>query len=205
MILDSITTEFIKDLDVLYDFYVKNKDEHIEVINYKNKKINIDHILISLHLSLYEVPLPQLNKVYVAKSNIEGLGVFAKTNIKKGEVVSMYPSDIVRIYQGNHYFEFKSDRSVKVNLKHAYKTDDCVIFGDAFIDDMNLVGNMINDAAQTDGSNEKYYHESYLKQNVKYYPYKIFVLIVACQDIKKDEELLVSYGIEYWKVIKNNL
>ena len=27
----------------------------------------------------------------------------------------------------------------------------------------------------------------------------MFVLIVACKDINKDEELLVSYGLDYWK------
>lgn len=202
LILNEDSKELLKDLDTLYDYYLKHKDEHIEY-----GEVVIDHILIGLYLSLYEVPLPDLNKVYIGKSKIEGLGVFASKNIKKGEIVSMYPSDVVRIYHGDHYCEFKSDQCQVVDDRHAYKTNECVIFGDpTLLDNMNLVGNMINDHAQTDGSEEQnilYYHESYLKQNVKYHPYHIFVLIVACKDIMKDEELLVSYGVDYWKVIKS--
>lgn len=183
--------EFTNDLDTLYQYYLTNREEHLEYVS----NITIDHILIGLYLSLNEVPLPQLNKVYVNKSNIEGLGVFAACNINKGEIVSMYPSDVVRIYNGNKYCEFKSDRCNKVDLKHAYKVSkNTVIFGDpTLLDNMNLVGNMINDCINTD-----------FKPNVEYYPYNIFVLIVACHDIKKDEELLVSYGVDYWATIHKN-
>lgn len=182
--LDKTSKALLSDLDTLYDYYIENKDVELDA--------EIDHLLIAMLVSFHQVPLCHLNKVYIDKSNIEGFGVFAKEYIKKGEIVSMYPSDVVRIYHQNEYYEKCSDRTTNLNLsKYAYKTEQCVILGDSeFISDMNLVGHMINDGC----------HE----QNCVYYPYHIFILIVASKDINKDEELLVSYGVDYWTTIKND-
>lgn len=198
--LNKNSKKLLSYLDTLYHYYMENKET--ELIS----NMLIDHILIATYISFHEVPFPQLNKVYIHKSTIEGLGVFAKENISKGEIVSMYPSDTVRIYKGNIYYEACSDRTTNTNNeKYAYKTEQCVILGDPqFTKDMNLVGHIVNDSCQTDGlleNNIKYGLETMLKQNCVYYPYHIFVLIVASKDINKDEELLVSYGVDYWTTI----
>ena len=193
------TKSLLNDLDTLYNYYLSIKNDHMQMINGQS----IDSILITTYTSLHEVPLVQLNKVYVKQSNIEGLGVFAKNDIQCGEIVTIYPSDIVRLPNGNNlYYEFTSDRNVTFHEKYAYKTEYAIIAGDnTCIDDMNLVGHIVNDGCCTDGtqkSNNEYHTNN---NNCIYYPYHMFILIVAYKNISKDEELLVSYGLDYWKII----
>lgn len=191
LLLNDVTKELLKDLDILYKYYIDNKEEHLELVD----GIVIDHILMATYLCFYEVPIPQLNKVYVDQSNIEGLGVFAKENIKKGEIVTIYPSDAVRIDKGNEYYQMLSDRTLQISETCAYKTNYAIILGDrTLIKDTNLVGHIVND--HTD-------YKKSLEQNCIYYPYHMFILIVVIEDIKKDDELLVSYGVDYWNVIKD--
>lgn len=191
--LTTASKSLLNDLDTLYNYYLGVKDEHMQVID----GYTIDSILITTCTSLHEVPFSQLDKVFVAKSNIEGLGVFAKENISMGEILTMYPSDIVRIpLSDNLYYEFTSDRDVSFKEKYAYQTNYCIIAGDnTCLTDMNLVGHIVNDNCADiinyDSSNN----------NCIYYSYHMFVLIVASKNIKKDEELLVSYGVDYWKII----
>lgn len=195
--LTTVSTSILKDLNTLYNCYLNERDDHLQYVDGQC----IYSILISIYTSLYEVPLEQLNKVYVKKSPIEGLGVFSKENIRKGEIVTIYPSDIVRIHnKGNKYYEFCSDRPTIFYEKYAYKTAQCIISGDAtHIKDMNLVGHIVNDGCYYDPKINNEYHTK--NNNCIYYPYRMFVLIVASKDIKKGEELLVSYGIDYWKNI----
>jgi SET domain-containing protein len=207
LILTETSKELIDGLDTMYHFYKEHKSEHLEI----TPIITIDHILIATLLSLSEAPLPELNKVYLDKSKIDGLGVFAKENLIKGEIISMYPSDIVRLHQQNHYYEARSDQvkdNNDINERYAYKLNDyCSIMGDQnLINNTNLVGHFINDGSQTDGSyqhNQEYNIKTHQTRNCKYYPYRLFVLIVTTKNVEKDEELLVPYGIDYWSIINN--
>jgi len=203
--LNDKSRELLENLDTLYQFYQFNKLNHLEIVKLENKKIEIDHILIATHLSLSDAPLPFLNKVYIKKSKVDGLGVFAKEDLKKGEIVSMYPSDIVRIYHGKQYYE---QYNVYCNdYRYAYKTELCTIMGvPSLIDNTNLVGHIVNDYCKTDGSetqNYIYNHLTHENRNCKYYPYHIFILIVTTKDIKKGDELFVPYGIDYWSIINS--
>jgi hypothetical protein len=205
LVLTETSKELLENLDVLYEFYETNKDEHIEIIDNKT----IDHILIATQLSLSDAPLPQLDKVYIKKSNVEGLGVFAKEDLKKGEIVSLYPSDIVRLHFGQFYNQECNEyvKDIDENNRYAYKINDyCTIMGDpTLIHDMNLVGHIVNDSCKTDGTKEQNYiydKKAHHYRNCMYYPYHIFVLIVTTKEVKKDEELLVMYGIDYWTVIQ---
>ena len=201
--LNDTSKELLANLDSLNTFYIENKDEHLE----KHDNFYIDHILIATYLSLCEAPLPQLNKVYIKKSNIEGLGVFALDYIKKGEIVSLYPSDIVRLYHGKEYYQVCADYAkVEVNPKYAYKINDyCTIIADSQCHDMNLAGHIINDSVKLESDQYQLYHDlSQEKRNCLYYPYHLFILIVASKDIHKDEELLVSYGVPYWYVLNSS-
>lgn len=215
-----LDVKFVKCLDDIYNFYIENKFN--DVIKYDDKKIPIDHILIATWIALYEAPLPQLNKIFIAKSKIEGLGAFAKRNIKKGEIVSMYPSEIVQLHSDGKSYPTCSDRVMeKYNLEDENNMDDYInnnrhiykinenysIAGDPyFISDTNFTGHILNDSCKSDGTkkgDDMYNINSNMNQNCIYYPYKIFILIVACKDINMNEELLVSYQNDYWKAIKN--
>jgi len=184
----NIDIEFVKGLDVIYNFYLENKFEDM-----------VDHILIAVWLALHEAPLPPLNKIFITKSNIEGLGVFALRDIKKGEIVSMYPSEVI-LYDNNLYL---SDRIKKYENKYHYKINNYSIAGVHF-NDTNFCGHILNDVCQSDGTKEgdDKYNKMSILNNCMYHPYKdIFILIVACKDVKIGEELTVSYQTDYWKVI----
>lgn len=201
--------EFIEGLNDIYNFYQENK--FVDTI----EKIPIDHILIATWIALHEAPLPQLNKIFIAKSKIEGLGAFAKRNIIKGEIVSMYPSEVVlcggyptcsdRIMEKYNLNDDSNMNEYINNNRYHFKMDNYSIAGDSyFINDTNFAGHVLNDAIKCDGTKDSI--EKYKKcelQNCIYYPYKIFILIVACKDIKAGEELLVSYQTDYWKAIGN--
>lgn len=192
--------EFIKCLDDIYHFYIENKEEG-----------DIDNVLISCWLALHEAPFPKLDKIYVAKSNIEGMGVFSKKPIKKGEIVSMYPSEMVILDQkypiGTERLQKYMNNNYIYNNVYTYKVDDRYsILGDShFISDTNMVGHILNDACSSDGTQEGNKNYKTDKQNCIYYQYKnMFILIVACKDIDINEELLVAYQVDYWKMISHN-
>lgn len=192
--LNNTSKSLLDDLDAINRYYISIKDEYIQMIDGKS----IDSILVTTCTSLCDVPFAKLDCVYVAPSNIEGFGVFAKRNLKRGEIVTIYPSDIVRLPgKDNLYYEFSSERKCIFDEKYAYQTNYCIIAGDlSNIDDMNLVGHIVNDGTICTKNN---YNTK--NNNCIYYPYHMFVLIVVDKDIKKGEELLVSYGIDYWKII----
>lgn len=197
--LDTKSKLLLNDLDILNDYYLSIKDEYMQVIDGKS----IDSILVTTCTSLCDVPFAKLNNVYVKQSNIEGLGVFASRDLTCGEIATIYPSDIVRLpAKNNLYYEFTSNNNTTFHEKYAYQTNYCIIAGDlSCIDDMNLVGHIVNDGCCTDGTEESNDNYNTNNNNCIYYPYHMFVLIVTTKNIKKDEELLVSYGLDYWKTI----
>lgn len=189
--------DFLKCLDNIYEFYLSNKDEN-----------KVDNMLISCLLSLHEADLPKLNKIYIKNSNIQGLGVFALKNIKKGDIISLYPSELVIYHDNDKIYPIGTERVIKKynlnknmddymkNNVYIYNiNENYSIVGDPYyIKDTNHVGHILNDGCNDD--------ENYkLNSNCIYYRYKIFILIVANRDINMNEELLVSYLQNYWEMI----
>lgn len=162
------------------------------------------------------LPQLELNRCYVHKSAIAGAGrgVFAKRDIMQGELVTFYPGDVVGIYlsDGKEKVLRKSDQS-EVALRalrkrtHAYQMDvgqasRCFICGDPDLtEDPAYLGHMINDGSMCSdkASTKRYNLETNAMQNVaQFFIDGCHVAIVALRDISKDEELLISYGPQFW-------
>lgn len=134
----------------------------------------------------------------VGKSDVHGNGVFATEDIKKGEYICEYGGDVVT----NEEFHNKyNDNLYALNISHNY-----LIIGHQVPKDSMKIGQLINDFATFDNEGtdiiEKYYFykiKSMKGANVDFMRVgKFKMLIVALRDIKKGEELFVSYGAGYW-------
>ena len=116
---------------------------------------------------------PPENKIAVADSPIHGQGVFAVTDIKKGELIERCPyividdDDLQDENRLNDYLFTSPDVS----------TDYLVVMG---------YGMMYN---HSDDANAEWEIDSDNR----------FVRFSAARDIKKGEEIFQNYGEEYWK------
>ncbi len=133
-------------------------------------------------------PLIAIKKHYednliIKKSMIpnSGKGVFTKIDIEKDEIVTEYTGEKVSHTIGTaRYILNQSDSLVYLNKKY-------------FIDsrtDKNCFASFINDAT---GLNK-----TTLKNNVLMIKARGRIFVVAKRNIKKGEELLISYGKNYW-------
>jgi SET domain-containing protein len=206
----------------LSENYEKNK--YSEVITTPDGK----EIVFDIQkINLLKKILPfELSKVEVLKSNLHGNGVFAKTFIKKGELITFYPGDIVRYYPNGRkklknekiwHSVYYSDRYDKIRERDNMWDDDYAINLDnyysicshsGFTNDSNYLGHIINDGAKhnsTEKSEKLYMKITQIKSNCIYYPMidNFHLAIVSKRDIKKGEELYVSYGMLYWRSRNN--
>jgi hypothetical protein len=147
--------------------------------------------------------------VRVDISLIHKLGVFANRDINKNEIITNYPAHYIG--KSNGYSIYNINRELPNNFKdYMFDLDICnkiIIIGHPVIfGNMSWVGHKINDG---------YKHNSIIKnkknikkynQNTKKYSNSGFatnmnnsiVSVIATKNIKKDEEILVSYGFNYW-------
>lgn len=151
--------------------------------------------------------------VYINNSIIHGLGVFANRNINKDEFLTVYPAHYIAklnnypIYNinyklPNNYIDYGYDLDIKNNI---------VMVGNPNIKtNMLLIGHLCNDGYKHNYKyNTKKNRNSYNKKtkqfnNAIFYQDKDYVVqIISTKNIKKDEEILVSYGFNYW--LKRNL
>jgi SET domain-containing protein len=148
-------------------------------------------------------------EVYIKESKIHRFGVFANKDFEKGETITRYPAHY--IYKLNEYTIYSITDRIPDNTNNGYdygiNLDDGVfiIANPKFKDDMTLIGHICNDGFkhdfQTDNKNNR---NKYNKQS-KEYNNSVFlecdnsiINIVADKKIKKNEEILVSYGFKYW-------
>ena len=167
-----------------------------------------------------------LDKVELKKSLIHGLGVFAKQNINKDEIITFYPGDFVeyhpnedshlpnhltilyRSYRFENKFGEESDLKYKDN-DYAFEVNSFygIIGCNHFTDDPNYLGHFINDGAKTNSTekqNEIYLKISNLKRNCKFHILKdLHVAIIATKNINIGEELFITYGLNYWHSFNN--
>ena len=172
------------------------------------------------------IPSLPLNKVEIRPSKIHGKGVFAKQNIGKGEIITMYPGDILRYYPNKdkgkggeggskcgimaNYVSDEMYREIMKNplddnlVKYMFDVNDSynIIGHPDLISNPAYLGHMCNDGARssTPGDVEIYLNVCLLLNNSMYYNIiDCHVAIMAYKDIKINEEILVSYGVNYWK------
>lgn len=189
------------------------------------KYYNVDMLKIVM---LSNITNFKLNKAEVRPSNIHGRGLFANVNIKKHELITFYPGDIIEYIPNKDRYSkhisifytsirtgdtFGSDSFKNRNPDYQFDVNEQYsIYGNPFFDkDPNFLGHFINDGAKTNGSeisNKLYLNISFLKANCDFYVIKeLLVAIVATKDINKDDELFINYGIIYWDFFnkRNNI
>jgi SET domain-containing protein len=137
-------------------------------------------------------------KVEVRQSNIHGRGVFAKEDIKENEVLCFY--DGAKYYVEANY---KSKKDMPY-YEYLYATDKYEIHGFKNPKHPNGIAQLINDGSIMNNTNNllvdiaKYQLNSIKNCNVEFYEKNKNIYVRSLKTIKKDEELLVSYGYTYW-------
>jgi len=196
--LSSFFTDLLKDLDY-YQTELKKEE------------------LLQLKLGL------ELDNVYIGKSNIHGNGLFSKKEIKAGDIITFYPGDILVYYpdknrdKKDHLVGYIYSEELKNNKelceafnnnKKYYKNYQLTI-NDTYsiigIPEINnnptYLENFCNDGARGHSEKDKKIYEtvSILKSNAYFKNIcDCMMAITAIKDIKKDEEILVTYGHGYW-------
>jgi ABC-type uncharacterized transport system substrate-binding protein len=168
------------------------------------------------------------NNVEIRPSKIHGNGVFATQDIPKGCIATFYPAHAVHLDETVIFQEPEKNRDFISKIRsHKYDklygmTDNTYghnflnIIGNPERHDRLLLGHMINDAVGNvfkdisfaDIQNKKnfknvtsaYYMNSIKNMNcrlVYHFTYPI-IYVLTTRHIKKDEELLTTYGPTYW-------
>lgn len=175
-----------------------SEDQLIELQYYKDKYQKYFNMSNPLYNSYYL-------DIYIKKSKINGLGVFANKDFNKGELITRYPAHY--IYKLNQYSIFNIDLELNTNYID-YRmdlSDNIAIIGHPkLIHNMTLVGHICNDGYKHNfKTNNKKNRNKYNKKakeynNSTFFPYDEVITIMSGKKIKKDEEILVSYGFNYW-------
>lgn len=198
------------------------------VPNFDNRKITLhtlDDILQKLlsedssKESLLTSRLPlKIRNTQSGPSRVDnaGRGLFATRDCQKGEVLTCYPGDVLLrsashentdIFWGAHVEDRlqMDDRSLE-NTMAAYAlqvSELYAIIGLPFMDqDTAYLGHFANDGArppQCESQISTYVLESNDMANAMHQSLEdCHVVTVATRDIVKSEEILVTYGPEYW-------
>ena len=164
-----------------------------------------------------------LNKVHVKESNIHGNGLFAKTNIKQGEIITIYPCDILAYYPEKNredkehvvayiFCDELQDNQEAKNLFHDNKKfykDYQLVINESYsaiglpeiTNNPSYLGHLCNDGARGHSLSDKKIYEtvSVLKSNAYFKNIcDCMMVVVAIKDINENEEILVTYGHGYW-------
>jgi len=160
-----------------------------------------------------------INKVYIKASNIHGNGLFANVNIKKGDIITLYPCDVLAYYPeekrecvGYMFSEelidneeiktkFNNNRKFYKDYQYAINNTYSIIGLPEINNNPAYMGHICNDGAQGHSEKDKLIYEkiSVIKSNAYYKNIcDCMVAIVAFRDIKVNEEILVTYGHGYW-------
>lgn len=168
-------------------------------------------------LSLTENPLPYNNDdIEVKQSTIHGNGVFAKRDIPKDNMVTIYPTQYIYENIGNLKHErFANAEHFDYDHRYAIKTTHYHVIGDPTrLENMMLVGHILNDSAcNFDKGNYAVQHVKNIvgryilssDNNCAFKEIHDIIYLKAIKDIKKDDELFVSYGPGYWMSGEQNL
>lgn len=159
--------------------------------------------------------------IYINMSNIHGIGLFAKKDINKDELITIYPAHIIEIVLQPKMFrltsinEYRSPYKIPNWKDYAIKYDNnSYIIGNPILNEnKNFVGHLCNDGYKhnfisKNKKNKNKYNKKRIELNNASFrelrnPNFIGIGIISNKNIKKDEEILVSYGFDYW--LKRNV
>lgn len=160
-----------------------------------------------------------IDKVYIKPSKIHGNGLFAKVNINKGDIITLYPCDVLAYYPeekrdsvGYIFSEeirdndiiknnFNNNRKFYKDYQYAINNTYSIIGMPEINNNPAYLGHICNDGAQGHTIKDKEIYEkiSVIKSNAYYKNIcDCMIAIVAFRDIKPGEEILVTYGHGYW-------
>lgn len=156
-----------------------------------------------------------LNKVRVLPSSVHGNGVFASVNIKKGDVITMYPADYVTAKPSDdlekRWYKTSGESITQTECEMMFLYLALVentifqIAGDPDKYSAASCGHLINDGASLDKPNftredmNAYLAKSWCSQNCTFVPIAgCAVAVVATKPIPKDSEVFAAYGVSFW-------
>jgi hypothetical protein len=173
-------------------------------------------------LGTADFPLIPPNLLSIRGSSRHGLGVFANQEIKKGDIVCLYPADYLLLV-GNDNGKGKWCSLNPNNNFDAHYTMNLLgnkkICADPTQYNSLFSGHMLNDSMSCETNEKlkvihskydtcdinefgksvsKYLLETKKNSNVNLIPSKYFCYVKATKDIQPNEELLTSYGFTYW-------
>lgn len=178
------------------------------------------HSLVKMPEFILDIAFNFNGYIEIKQSSIHGMGVFAKQNIKKGSVITIYPCDSL-INEKAHLslISSPSDEQLK-KYESTYKLccGDYSIVG--FPENRLFHGHLINDACPCANeisielakgvncqrfikSSIKYMVKSLDRINCKPKYNETVAYIVASRDISCGEEIYMSYGLLYWSQLLN--
>lgn len=164
-------------------------------------------------------------KVTVRPSTIHGRGLFATTSFSPGDLLTIYPPhvgvffpegrsihpDMLVVKHGLVHRMIDHEVLFSETLLRQYESynmkisDQLTIVGLPMYDqDSRLLAHFANDGARGHTVADKPVYERVAKQknNAAFIRYcSVFVALVATKPIDSDEEILVTYGHEYWTSI----
>lgn len=168
----------------------------------------------------------EMHNCYVASSKIHQLGVFANKDLALGDIITIYPADIVvetvneeskecnllvskELYDLKFSnIEFTKENVIEQCSDFFYNylitlTENINISGSPeFNSNPTYCGHMINDGTEilpTDESMiDDYVNSSQLASNCGFKNFNNVLFVIASKDIKQGEEILVTYGHNYW-------
>jgi len=178
-----------------------------------NDDDGLDAETAKLSMLYTRIPNLALNKTFIGTSRIAGRGLFASVDCKRGDLLTCYPGDALVIIPDEEdwtilWGDHVPDRPELDDSHMGYMVhvnDDIGVLGLPELDhDPAYLGHFANDGAQiplTLESLAPYVLESQKKANAQHKDLDASHMItVALRDIMAGEEILVSYGPDYWAV-----
>lgn len=163
-------------------------------------------------IGLTELPFINEACIYDAPCEVRpstyGRGVFATRDIKIGDLITLYPAHGVSFNRIKSYATYTGDIEYDTTYTVEHDENDMAFVGDKDKFTPLFMGHLLNDnypnveefkdKEKLGATVMKYLLHAMTLANCKFKDGKNFVIIQAIKDIKKDEELLVSYGMGYW-------
>jgi hypothetical protein len=182
--------------------------------------------ILDTRLRIFTTQFPfGLKKVQLQSNSVHGRGVFAIKQIKKGEIITCYPADILKTMVID-----KFDKEVLVtmystrisNISEMSEEKGWDFFAECFFpyavgnkdenvqicghpkfnDDSNYLGHFINDRFFCDFlkiTPEIYLKLSLARKNSEFLFLDRHMVVIATQDIDVGSEIFLTYGSNYWK------